>query len=100
MQNTKKMKNDRNPGTIGYSFESTQRELSNEYQHDRVKMVLKDLCILVLWMKVALVMEGLTYSCLEIWTNVVCTDDASENNYVIEQKFTKYLKESCGLGSK
>ena len=25
--------------TLGYSSESTQRELSNEYQHDRVKMV-------------------------------------------------------------
>ena len=37
----------------------TQRELSNEYQHDRVKMVLKNLCILVLWTKVALALEGL-----------------------------------------
>ena len=25
----------------GYSFDSTQRELSNEYQHDRVSMVFK-----------------------------------------------------------
>ena len=25
----------------GYSSESTQLELSNEYQHDRVKMILK-----------------------------------------------------------
>ena len=25
----------------GYSYESTQRELFNEYQHDRVKMVYK-----------------------------------------------------------
>ena len=38
----------------GYSSESTQRELSNEYQHDRVEMVLKNLCIHVLWMKEAL----------------------------------------------
>ena len=37
----------------GYSSESTQRELSNEYQHDRVKMVFKNLCILVLWTNVA-----------------------------------------------
>ena len=29
-----------------YSSDSTQWELSNEYQHDRVKMVFKDLCIL------------------------------------------------------
>ena len=26
----------------GYSSESTDQELSNEYQHDRVKMVYKD----------------------------------------------------------
>ena len=32
----------------GYSFESTQRELSNEYQHSWVKMYLKNLCVLVL----------------------------------------------------
>ena len=45
----------------GYSSESTQRELSNEYQHDRVWMVLKNLCVLVLkWGKVALALEGLT----------------------------------------
>ena len=29
----------------GYSFENTQQELSNEYQHDRVSMVFKNLCI-------------------------------------------------------
>ena len=30
-----------------YSSESTQRELSNEYQHDRVKMVFKNCCALI-----------------------------------------------------
>ena len=40
----------------GYSSESTQRELSNEYQHDRVQMVIKNL---VLWTKVASALEGL-----------------------------------------
>ena len=39
---------------------SAQRELSNEYQHDRVEMVFKNLCNLVIWMKVASVLEGLT----------------------------------------
>ena len=29
---------------LGYSPESTQRELSNEYQHDMVKIVFKNLC--------------------------------------------------------
>ena len=31
-----------------YSSESTQRELSTEYQHDRVSMVFKEFCVLVL----------------------------------------------------
>ena len=45
----------------GYSSESTQRELSNEYQHDRVQIVIKNLCILVLWMRVTLALkEGLS----------------------------------------
>ena len=36
----------------GYSSESTQHELLNEYQHDRVSMFFKNLCTLVLQMKV------------------------------------------------
>ena len=32
----------------GYPSESTHRELSNEYQHDWVSMVFKNICILVL----------------------------------------------------
>ena len=43
----------------GYSSESTHQELSNEYQHDRVKMVFENLCVLVLWTKVASAFEGL-----------------------------------------
>ena len=43
----------------GYSSASTQRELSKEYQHERVEMVFKNLCILVPWTKVALALEGL-----------------------------------------
>ena len=46
--------------THGYSSECTEEELSNEYQHDRVKMVFRNGCILVLWTKVAEAMEGLT----------------------------------------
>ena len=49
----------------GYSSESTQRYLSNEYQNDRVEMVFKNLCILVLLMTVASALEGLTYSSSE-----------------------------------
>ena len=43
----------------GYSFESTPQELSIEYQHDRVWMVIRNLCILVLWMKETAALEGL-----------------------------------------
>ena len=42
-----------------YSSESTQQELSNEYQHDRVWVVFKHFCVLVLWTKVATALEGL-----------------------------------------
>ena len=44
----------------GYSSESTQRELSYKNQHDRVWMVFKDFCILVLWTKIASALKGLT----------------------------------------
>ena len=43
----------------GYSSESTQRELSNEYQHDRVWMFFEKLCVLVLWVKVSSALEWL-----------------------------------------
>ena len=40
----------------------------------------------------------LTLSCLDIsLTRLVWNIDTSENNIVSNQKFTKYLKESCGL---
>ena len=42
-----------------YSPERTQQELSNEYQHDMVKMIFKNLCVIVLWTKVASALEGL-----------------------------------------
>ena len=44
----------------GYSSESAQQELSNEYQHDRVSMVFKDFSVLVLWTNVVSALEGLT----------------------------------------
>ena len=43
----------------GDSSESTLQELSNEYHHDRVYMFFKDLCIHLLWIKVALALQGL-----------------------------------------
>ena len=57
----------------GYSSESTQRELSIKYQHDRVSMFFKDFCILVLWTKVASALDGLTCLWPElILKNLVC----------------------------
>ena len=53
----------------GYSSESTHGELSNECQHDRVLMVFKNLCILVLWTKVASSLEGLSLSCCPPFTH-------------------------------
>ena len=51
----------------GFSSESTQRELSNEYQHDRVQVFFfKNLCILLLWTKVASALEGLTFPMLRL----------------------------------
>ena len=44
----------------GYLSESAQRELSNEYQHDRVWMVFNIVWVLVLWTKVASALEGLS----------------------------------------
>ena len=46
----------------GYSSDSTHQERSNEYQHDRVLMILKKICILMLWTKVASALEGLTFA--------------------------------------
>ena len=46
----------------GYSSDSTQWELLNEYQHDRVTMIFKNLYVLVLWTKVASALEGLRSS--------------------------------------
>ena len=45
-----------------YSFESSQRELFNEYQHDRVQMVFKNLWALLLLIEIALEWEGLMVS--------------------------------------
>ena len=56
-----------------YSSESTELELSDEYQHDRIKIVFKNLFILVLWTKVAIALEGLKHP------------------------FTNYLRKNCRL---
>ena len=45
----------------GYSYERAPRELSYEYQLDRVKLVFKNLSVPVLSMKVASALEGLIF---------------------------------------
>ena len=67
----------------GYSSEITLRELSNEYQHDRVKMFFKNLCLLVLWTKVASALKGLIHSCLGFPCEfVILTNDTFGSNLV------------------
>ena len=44
-----------------YSSDSNQQKLSNEHQHDRVWMVFRELCVIVLSMKVGLALEWLSF---------------------------------------
>ena len=60
-----------------------------------VWMVFKNLCVFVLWMKLASALGGLTHAYLEIYlTSVVWTCHTFENNFGMEHKLPKYLKES------
>ena len=43
----------------GYSYESAQRELSNQYQHDRVQMVFKICYVIAYYTKVVSALKGL-----------------------------------------
>ena len=56
---------------IGYSSENIQWALFNEYQHDKVWKVFKNLWVLVLWTKVALALKGLTCQTLPQYTSRV-----------------------------
>ena len=68
-----------------YSSESTQWQLSNEYQLDRVYMVFKNLCALVLRTEEASALEGLSIS-PEI---IVWNCDNFGNYFGIEKDFIK-----------
>ena len=74
----------------GYSSESTQRELFNEYQHDRVWVVFKNLCVLVLWTRVATALKGVIHSCLQ-WPSMIYLNIG--DNLFIEMFLRKCLKE-------
>ena len=70
----------------GYSSESTRGELSNKYQHGRDSMVLKNICLLALWMKV--VLEGSrVYLEIVVWIYHTIGD-----NFEIKNAFRKHLK--------
>ena len=43
----------------GYSYDSTRRELPNEYHHNRVKMIFAIFCFFVHWTKVTSAAEGI-----------------------------------------
>ena len=59
IQNDVKKKKMTETLAYGYSSQSMQRELSNEYQVGMVKMVFKNLCVLVLLTKVVVpALEG------------------------------------------
>ena len=79
----------------GYSSDSTHREISNEYQHDSVYMIFKNLCILELHTKIASVLErfgkgfGNSFFTLEI---VVWIVDTFCNYDEMKNAFTNYLK--------
>ena len=69
----------------GYSSKSSQQELSHEYQYDRVHMVFKNLCVLVLWTKVASALEGFDLFMSVYFVNISLAKATSR----------KYLMEKC-----
>ena len=80
----------------GYSSESTQQELSNEYNMTGFRQF-SNLCVLVLnWTKEASALEGLNPSCLEIsLIRNIWTFDTFENYLKIKHEMDTYLKGSC-----
>ena len=82
-----------------YSLESSRWVLSDEYPFTRVSITFQVLHYFVL-AKLATSSIRVNHSCLEIsMTSVVCTCDTFENNFEINHKFEKYLKDSCKLVS-
>ena len=76
----------------GYSSESTQRELSNEYQHDRVRMFFKNVCVVVLWAKVASALEGLNNMRLSYSILVFCIVFSTGINHLVRYTIMYCLK--------
>ena len=94
-------KNHRNPFMLtetvanGYSSDSTQRELSNEYQHDRVKMIFISFCFFVHWTKFSLSSRRV---------NLMCRMSASELQYIctltpLELALVRYVQYGYIIGT-
>ena len=76
----------------GYSSESTQRELSDEYQNDRVWMIFKNLCMLVLWMKVASALEGFRGDELCVVIMIIIKPSNAEATFVQSTRMQRLSK--------
>ena len=76
----------------GYSYESAQQELSSEYQHDRVQMVIKNLCVIVLGMKVSFSIGRVKGHSGQK------KPDSFDETLQAKAKIGKYLKEKCYSG--
>ena len=61
----------------------THRDLSNEYQLDRVQMVFKNLCVLVIWTKVALALDVLTQEQSDFKSYLQCPEQFASNSTTI-----------------
>ena len=57
----------------GYSYVSTHMLVSYEYEHDRVRMVFKIICVLVVRMKETSALEGLSTESWSTWSADHCT---------------------------
>ena len=85
-------------------YKSIQRELSNKYQHDRVYMVFKNLCVLVHWMKVAsaLIVFSMSEFCYLMGNSCqikifVYARKLLPVKYVTTNNVWKWIQLSCGI---
>ena len=86
------------PGTLahGYSYESSHREPSNEYQHGRVWTIIRNI---VLWTKVALLaLEGLSHveEISEVFF-LVLMSHVHHAEELVEGQNNEERKRLCGL---
>ena len=90
----------------GHSYESTQQELSDEYQHDRDSMIFKDISVCVLWMKVASALKGLNQEPSDQGNDLILTHSWTYrhrplcylgNISLAKAIFKKYWEKNCCL---